>query len=143
MSIIGILFDIVFHLVEAIFELIFGIISTIIQFLGVPILIIIAIWLIYLYIKVKGLELDTPKVIKIDGASIGYATEPPNFRSVFPNEFGIRNSCGTCIHCGDPRCEIVVCTKYGVKYKGHGCLDKTVCDDYLDVLIDDLSSNSD
>ena len=44
MGLIEILFDIAFSIIGAVFELIFGIIGTIIQYFGLPILIIIAIY---------------------------------------------------------------------------------------------------
>lgn len=137
MGLIEILFDIAFSIIGAVFELIFGIIGTIIQYFWLPILIIIAIWLIYLYIKVKRVEINAMHVLKFDdGVGIGYETEPPNFRPAFSDELGMRNACGTCKHCSNIGSEEPVCVKHGVKYKGRGCLDKTVCDDYKNVLFD-------
>ena len=59
---------------------------------------------------------------------------PPNFKKAFSDGLGMRHSCGTCTHCNNIRGKEPVCTKYGVRYKGHACLDKTVCDDYNNVL---------
>ena len=137
MGIIGVLFDIAFHLFKAVIELIVGAIGVIIRYFWFPILIIITIWFINVYIKGKRLKTGEPHEIKFeDGAVIGYASKPPNFKKAFFDETGMRHSCGTCTHCGDSRSEEVVCKKYGVKYKGHGCLDKTVCDDYNSILFD-------
>lgn len=134
MVIIEALFGIVFNLIRAIFEYIFGLVVAIIQYFWLPILIIIVGWLIYLYIQVKRIEIDAPHVLNFDDCVVGYEVKPPNFRNAFSDELGMRNSCGTCTHCGKITCEEPVCTKHGVKYKGHGCLDKTVCDDYNNVL---------
>ena len=137
MGIIGVLFDIAFHLFKAVIELIVGAIRVIIRYFWFPILINITIWFTNVYIKLKRLKTGEPHEIKFeDGAVIGYASKPPNFKKAFFDETGMRHSCGTCTHCGDSRSEEVVCKKYGVKYKGHGCLDKTVCDDYNSILFD-------
>lgn len=134
MGIIEIFFDIVFNLVGAIFKYILGIVGAIIQYFWLPILIIIAAWLMHHFLQLKRIEVDAQHVLKFDDCSVGYETEPPNFRNAFFDELGMRNSCGTCIHCSKTTSEEPVCTKHGVKYKGHGCLDKTVCDDYNNVL---------
>lgn len=81
MGIIEILLDIGLHLVEAIFEFIWGIIWTIIEYCWPPILIVVAIWLVYLYTKVNAQGTGKPHEIGFDdGTVIGYKTEPPNFR---------------------------------------------------------------
>jgi len=69
-----------------------------------------------------------------DGVVIEYETLPPNFREPIPNEIGQRDTCGICRFCGDIRKIQPKCTKYGVRYQGIGCLDKTVCDDFGSVL---------
>ncbi len=137
MDIIGILFDIAFQLISAVIKLIIGIIGMIIRYLWLPVLIAIAIWIINIMLKLKRLETGEPHEIKFeDGTVIGYTSEPPNFRKAFSDEIGFRHSCGTCTHCGNPCSKEIICKKHSVKYKGHGCLDKTVCDDYSNILFD-------
>lgn len=140
MSIIEILLDIVFRLVGAVFKLIFGIIGTIIQHFWLPILIGVALYIIYFLIKYKDILFSdgpAPDEHMIDfggNVFVSYKDNPPNFRAAYSDELGMRNSCGSCTHCGDIASKQPVCKKYGVKYKGIGCLDKTVCDDYNNVL---------
>ena len=140
MSIIGILLDMAFHLVGAIFELIFGIIGAIIQYFGALILIGGALSLIYFLIKYKNIlfhDSPTPDEHVIDfgdNVFISYKDKPPKFRAAYSDEIGMRNSCGSCTHCDDIGSKQPVCKKYGVKYRGVGCLDKTICDDYNNVL---------
>lgn len=70
-----------------------------------------------------------------NGVVIEYSTEPPHFRDASADEFGIVDACGQCKFCGDIRSKQPTCTKYGVKYNGAvGCLTKTVCDDFRNVL---------
>lgn len=71
-----------------------------------------------------------------DGVLIEYEIEPPHFRTPIADEFGIADACGSCKFCGNIRSEWPVCTKYGVRYHGIGCLAKTVCDDFENVLFD-------
>lgn len=68
-----------------------------------------------------------------DGVVIRYEMLPPNFRESVPDEIGIRDTCGSCKYCDNIR---TVCTKHSVRYEGVGCLDKTVCDDFKNVLFD-------
>jgi len=133
-GIIEILLDIAFSIIGAIFELALGLVGAIIQFFWLPLLLIIAVWLVYLHIQVRKIEIDARYVLEFDTCSVGYDTKPPNFRNAFSDELGMRNSCGCCTHCGKITSEEPVCTKYGVKYKGHGCLDRTVCNDFDNVL---------
>ncbi len=133
-TILEVVFSIVFHLIGATLKLIFGFIGAIIQYFWLPILVIVVIWFIYLYIKVKNIEPGGTNILNIDDAKIGYDIMPPNFKKAFSDGLGMRHSCGTCTHCNNIRGKEPVCTKYGVRYNGHACLDKTVCDDYNNVL---------
>lgn len=83
-------------------------------------------------------ELFKKKKSKVyaDGVVIEYETLPPNFREPVPDELGIRDTCGSCKFCGNIRSTRPICTKYGVEYEGIGCLDRTVCDDFRNVLFD-------
>lgn len=74
-----------------------------------------------------------------DGVKIEYDVTPPNFRDKdAPDEFGLSKSCATCKYHGNITSTRPNCTKYGVVYEGIGCLDKTVCDDYINLLFADL-----
>lgn len=86
----------------------------------------------------RFLDLFKKKHQKIysDGVVIEYKIEPPHFREPIADEFGEADICGSCKFCGDIRSEQPVCTKYGVKYQGIGCLTKTVCDDFKSVLFE-------
>lgn len=68
-----------------------------------------------------------------DGVVIEYETLPPNFRMPIPNEIGQRDTCGICQFCENICSTTPNCSKYGVKYQGIGCLDRTICDDYKSV----------
>lgn len=78
------------------------------------------------------------RIVYEDGVVIEYKTLPPNFRETVPDEIGIRDTCGSCKFCGNIRSARPICTKYDVQYVGIGCLDKTVCDDFHNVLFDML-----
>lgn len=140
MSIIEILLDIVFHLVGAAFKLIFGIIGAIIQDFWLPILIGVTLYAIYFLIKYKDILFpDTPApdehIIDFsDNVFVSYKDKPPNFRAAYSDELGMIYSCGSCTYCVNIASKQPVCKKYGVKYRGMGCLDKTVCNDYNNVL---------
>lgn len=71
-----------------------------------------------------------------DGVVIECEIKPPHFRESTANEFGIADDCGSCKFCGNIRSKRPVCTKYGVQYQGIGCLTKTVCDDFKNVLFE-------
>lgn len=72
-----------------------------------------------------------------DGVVIEYKITPPNFRKKGPpNEIGMVDTCGSCKYHGNITSTRPNCTKYGVQYEGVGCLDKTICDDYKNVLFD-------
>lgn len=71
-----------------------------------------------------------------DGVVIEYKIEPPHFREPTADEFGIADVCGSCKFCDYIHKEWPVCTKYGVRYHGIGCLAKTVCDDFKNVIFD-------
>lgn len=74
-----------------------------------------------------------------NGVVIEYETLPPNFRESIPNEIGQTDTCGVCQFCSDIRSTRPTCSKYGIRYQGIGCLDKTVCDSFRSVLsADDL-----
>ena len=66
------------------------------------------------------------------GVVIEYETTPPNFRDKdAPDEFGLTNTCGACKFVENITSTRPDCKKYGVCYEGIGCLDKTVCDDFV------------
>jgi len=132
MGIIGVLFEVVFRLAAAVFELIFGIIGVIIQYVWLPTLIVVGLCAIYFALRHTGGSSDhsDSSDVMIDVGN----HRPPNFRAAFSDSLGMRNSCGTCTHCGDIRSTQPVCTKYDVKYRDIGCLDRTVCDDYNNIL---------
>ncbi len=67
---------------------------------------------------------------------IEYDTAPPNFRDSEPDEIGLYSECGGCKFCKNIRTTQPVCEKYGVTFKGNGCLTKTVCDDYKELLLE-------
>ncbi len=75
-----------------------------------------------------------------DGVVIEYETLPSNFREPVPDEFGIRNTCGLCKFCDNIRSTRPICVKHNIQYEGIGCLDKTVCDDFTNVLFDMLQN---
>ena len=74
-----------------------------------------------------------------DGVVIEYVTTPPNFREKgLPDGISMVETCGCCKFHGNITSIRPCCTKYGVQYEGIGCLDKTVCDDFKNVLFDVL-----
>ena len=63
--------------------------------------------------------------------------KPPNFRMKDPpNKIGMENTCGNCKFIENFTTAQPDCKKYGVRYQGIGCLDKTVCDDHKNILFD-------
>ena len=141
MGIIGILFDIIFHLVGAVIELIVGIIGAIFQYFWPFILIGIVIWLIVLYHKVRIVEGPPAAHIKQfgDGATIKYDVKPPNFRHAYKDELGMPICCTTCKFRDDIRNKWwTSCTKHSVKFSALGGSEKMVCDDYKNIIFDSV-----
>lgn len=128
MGIVGVLFEIAFHLIGAVLELIFGFIWTIIKYIGFPILGIAIlcgiVYALFCAIRDKINPLSPPPK----------ETTPPNLRR--GTESG--KQCKDCFYCGRNMSEsgeglAHLCTKH------HTIISKyMVCDDlrsYIDVFL--------
>lgn len=126
----SIIFDIIFQLAGAVIKLIFGMIWVIIKHFWWLILIIIAIWLVNLYNKLKIVEgMDSNQ----DGTKRYSNPSKPTGYRVSSNSEGVPQSCSNCGHsCRSyTEGEDWYCQKHQVDVKG-----AYVCDEYYNVIFD-------